>query len=153
VPTARRVLPLLVGLVVFYALVLGQRGWILLTGGRPAFVLLGVGVLVLPVLGLALVARELAFGRSMQALARDLAAQGHRPPDGLPRRPSGRVDRAGADAVFDRRRAEVEAAPADWRAWFRLALAYDDAGDRPRARSAMRHAVALHRGGPASGQR
>jgi hypothetical protein len=146
--TARRVIPLLVGLVVFYALVLGQRGWILLTGDRPAFVLLGVGVLLLPVLGLALVARELAFGRSVQVLARDLAAQGVEAADELPRRPSGRVDRAAADAVFGRRRAEVEAAPGDWRAWFRLALAYDAAGDRPRARSAMRRAVVLHRDRP-----
>ena len=37
----------------------------------------------------------------------------------------------------------------DWRAWFRLALAYDAAGDRKRARRAMRDAVALDRGRPA----
>jgi len=40
--------------------------------------------------------------------------------------------------------AETEAAPGDWRAWFRLALAYETAGDRTRARGAARHAIALH---------
>jgi Flp pilus assembly protein TadD len=55
--------------------------------------------------------------------------------------PSGRVDRAAADARFAERRAEVEAAPDDWRRWYRLALAYDDAGDRRRARAAMRTAI------------
>jgi Flp pilus assembly protein TadD len=58
--------------------------------------------------------------------------------------PSGRPERAAADALFETRREEVEAAPEDWQAWFRLALAYDDARDRRRARAAMRRAIALH---------
>ncbi|KTR54674.1 hypothetical protein SA11R_08410, partial [Rothia kristinae] len=62
---------------------------------------------------------------------------------------SGRIDREAADAAFPARRAEVEREPEDWRAWFRLALAYDAAGDRKRARRAMRDAVALDRGRPA----
>ena len=63
------------------------------------------------------------------------------PPE-LPRSPSGRVDRTAADELFDRRRVEVEAAPEDWRRWYRLAVAYDLAGDRRRARAAMRTAIA-----------
>jgi hypothetical protein len=35
------------------------------------------------------------------------------------------------------------ALPGDRRVWFRLALAYDSAGDRTRARKAARHALAL----------
>jgi Flp pilus assembly protein TadD len=38
----------------------------------------------------------------------------------------------------------VESAEDDWSAWFRLGLAYDDAGDRRRARAAMRTAIRLH---------
>ena len=38
---------------------------------------------------------------------------------------------------------EVEAAPEDWRGWYRLAHAYDLSGDRKRARSSMRHAIEL----------
>ena len=41
-------------------------------------------------------------------------------------------------------RAATEASPEDWRAWFRLALAYDAAGDRTRGRSAARHALELY---------
>ncbi|SOD74150.1 hypothetical protein SAMN05892883_3330 [Jatrophihabitans sp. GAS493] len=59
----------------------------------------------------------------------------------LPRRPSGRVDRAAADEYFAQRRKEVEAHPGEWQRWYRLAEAYDLAGDRKRAREAMRHAI------------
>jgi len=40
---------------------------------------------------------------------------------------------------------QVEAAPEDWRGWYRLGHAYDLAGDRKRARSAMRQAIELAR--------
>ena len=55
------------------------------------------------------------------------------------------VDRAAADEVFPRYRAETEANPEAWWAWLRLALAYDASGDRRRARSATRRAIALER--------
>jgi cytochrome c-type biogenesis protein CcmH/NrfG len=62
----------------------------------------------------------------------------------LPRTRGGRVERKAADAAFARRRAEVEQAPEDWRAWYRLAVAYGDAGDVRRGRRAMRHAIRLY---------
>ena len=40
----------------------------------------------------------------------------------------------------------AEAAPDDWRSWFRLSCAYDAAGDRKRARASMRDAVRLFQG-------
>nr|CTQ91963.1 FIG00820747: hypothetical protein [Kibdelosporangium sp. MJ126-NF4] len=77
-------------------------------------------------------------------LANRLADEGTLPDTAdLPRMPSGRVDRTAADAWFEQRRAEVEAAPEDWRAWFRLAHGYDIAGDRRRAREAVRKALDL----------
>ena len=81
-------------------------------------------------------------------LARELDAEGGLPVDELVRTPSGRIDRDSADAVFARRRTETEAAPEDWRSWFRLAVAYHDARDTPRARKAMQRAIALHDGRP-----
>ncbi len=51
------------------------------------------------------------------------------------------MEREAADVRFVQRQREVEADPDDWGAWFRLAVAYDDAGDRRRARSAMRTAI------------
>ena len=58
-------------------------------------------------------------------------------------RPSGRVVRSEADALFPAYRADVEAHPDDWRAWYRLGLAYDASGDRRRAREAVRRAIRL----------
>jgi Flp pilus assembly protein TadD len=56
---------------------------------------------------------------------------------------SGRIERDAADALFQTVRAEVEAEPDNWVRWYRLARAYDYAGDRGRARETMRKAVEL----------
>ena len=61
-----------------------------------------------------------------------------------PRTASGRIERDAADARFEVYEAEVGAHPEDWRCWYRLAMGYDDARDRKRARSAMRHAISLY---------
>ena len=129
--------------VLAYAAILGVKGVALVRSGSAVGVLLGLAVLVVPLLGVVLVAREIGFGRRCAALADVLAAEGGLPVDDLPRRPSGRVDRAAADEQFSAMRSEVEAEPDSWRAWFRLALAYDAAGDRTQARAAARHAIAL----------
>jgi hypothetical protein len=135
----------LVVVLAFYAALIGFKGVALLASGALVGQLLGTALLVMPVLGLFVVWREIEFGRRTAALARTLDAEGGLPVDDLPRRPSGRPDRRAAQDLFDRMRAQAEAAPEDWRSWFRLALAYDAAGDRTRARAAARHAIALHR--------
>ena len=127
----------------FYAVTIGWRGVLLLDDGRPAPVLLGLAVLVLPVVTGWAVWREVQFGLATERLGRRLDAEGGLPVDDLPRRPSGRIDRTAADAAFGTYRDEVEAAPEDWRGWYRLALAYDAAGDRRRARAAARNAIRL----------
>jgi hypothetical protein len=135
---------LMVVVVLAYSVMLGAKGIALLRSGSVVGVLLGLAILAMPLLGVTLLGRELEFGRRCAALADVLAAEGGLPVDDLPRRPSGRVDRAAADEQFERMRAETEADPDSWRAWFRLALAYDAAGDRTRARAAARHAIALN---------
>jgi hypothetical protein len=141
----------LVVVVVFYAGLIGFKGVGLLAGGSLVGQVLGVALLVLPLLGLLLVWREIEFGRRTAVLARELDAEGGLPVDDLPRRPSGRVDRAAADEAFGPRQAEVESSPESWQAWYRLALAYDDAGDRTRARAAVRKAIDLYDGQGARG--
>jgi hypothetical protein len=89
------------------------------------------------------VAAEIRFGLATERLGAQLDAEGVPPEPDLPRTTGGRVDRDAADALFEVRRREVESDPAQWRSWYRLALAYDLAGDRRRARDAMRTAVAL----------
>jgi hypothetical protein len=140
----RSVALLLTAVLVFYLVTLGWRGVLLIRDGRAVTVLLGLGLVLLPVLGAWATFRELRFGRATEVLARELDRSGGLPVDELPRRPGGRIDRVAADAAFERCRQEVEAAPEDWPAWFRLACAYDAAGDRRRAREAMRYAVGLH---------
>jgi uncharacterized membrane protein YccC len=129
---------------VAYAVLIGWRGVLLIKVGTAVSVGLGLAVLVIPIVGAYLVWRELQFGRRTEVLARELEAVGGLPVDDLPRRPSGRIDRAAADEAFGRYKAEAEAAPDDWRVWFRLSTAYDAAGDRKRAREAMRKAIGQH---------
>lgn len=138
------VLLLLVAALLVYGVLIGYRGVILVRTGTPISVLLGLAVLLVPLLGLALVGREIQFGRQCARLGARLESEGGLPDVDLPRRPSGRVDRQAADVWFREARAETEAAPEDWRSWFRLALAYDAAGDRTRGRAAARHAIALY---------
>ena len=146
-PRALRI-QLLIGLMclamVAYFVLLGRAGILLVTSGRPAAIGLGVAVFLLPVVGVWALVATLRAGYAHQRLAR-LARESGMELDvsALPRRPSGRIDRAAADALFDEVRTEVEAHPDDWRHWYRLARAYDYAGDRGRARETMKKAVAM----------
>jgi cytochrome c-type biogenesis protein CcmH/NrfG len=127
-----------------YFVTLTRTALALLRTGTPTAVALGVGVLLLPIVGAWATVATLRAGLAHQRLAR-LAAQDGVDLDvsALPRTPSGRVQRDAADALFDAVRTELEADPDNWRRWYRLARADDYAGDRTRAREAMRKAVAL----------
>jgi Flp pilus assembly protein TadD len=136
--TAKRVVALLVVALAVYFAVIGYRGVYLLGQDEARLQVLGVAVLVLPLIGVWVVVAEVRFGRATERLAARLDRADDPP---LPRTSGGRIDRTAADTRFAERRAEVEAAPDDWQRWFRLAVAYDEAGDRRRARSAMRTAI------------
>lgn len=131
-----------------YLVLLGQRAVLLVASGEPIGVAMGVALLVLPLLGAWALVRELVFGAHTQRLVGILDAEGGLPVDDLPKRASGRPVRTAADEQFLRYRDEVDAAPGDWRAWFRLGLAYDASGDRRRARHAIRRSIALYRSAP-----
>jgi hypothetical protein len=135
---------LLVAILTFYVLLVGAKGIDLVRQGGVVPVLFGLALIVSALLAIGLVLREVQFGRRTAVLGQALADEDGLPDDELPRSPSGRVDRAAADAVFERYRAETEAQPTSWRSWYRLALAYDAAGDRSRARRAARHALTLY---------
>jgi hypothetical protein len=143
---ARHVVVILVLALAAYFVLIGYRGIYLLGQHRVEYKVLGVAVLVLPLVGIWVVIAELRFGLDTQRLAEQLDAEGAPPEPELPRLPSGRVDRKAADGLFDQRRAEVEADPEDWRRWYELARAYDLAGDRRRAREAMRTAISKQSG-------
>ncbi|MCR2827041.1 hypothetical protein [Microbacterium sp. zg.Y909] len=132
-------------MLALYIVLVAQRGWLLLMSGEPVGVAMGVALFALPVLAAWGLGRELWFGVRAQQVGRRLEAEDGLPTETVSVRPSGRPLREEADALFPRYRAEVEAAPDDWRAWYRLGLAYDAAGDRRRARAAVRKAIALER--------
>ncbi|MBP2405515.1 hypothetical protein [Streptomyces syringium] len=138
----------LAAVLVAYFVLVGSRGVMLIQQGTLLTVAFGVSVLVLPFIGAWFLYQTTKFARAADRLARELDAEGGLPVDELVRTPSGRIDRDSADEVFARRRAETEDAPGDWRSWFRLAVAYHDARDTPRARKAMQRAIALHDGKP-----
>ena len=134
---------LTVALIAYFVL-LGQRGVYLLQTGTLVGIGLGVGVLLLPIIGAVLLVFELRFGAATARLARRLAQDGELPDDsGLARRPSGRIERASADAYFETVKVKVEADENNWRLWYELGYAYNLAGDRKRARAAMRRAIEL----------
>jgi cytochrome c-type biogenesis protein CcmH/NrfG len=142
--SARAVSWLLAGATVVYLAFIAQDAWLLIATGEPVAVMLGAGLLLLPVVGVWVVAAELRFGIRTAELSRELEQEGGLPVDDLPRTASGRLDRQAADERFQSARVDTEAAPKDWRAWYRLAVAYDDARDRRQARAAMRTAIRLH---------
>lgn len=134
----------LAAVLAVYFVIAGSRGVLLIEQGTPLTVALGLAVLVLPLIGVWFLWQTTRFAQQAERLARELEAEGGLPPDELRRMPSGRIDRDSADEVFARRKAEAERDPDDWRRWFRLAVAYRDAGDTPRARKTMQHAIRLH---------
>jgi len=134
-----------VAMLVYFVL-LGRMAIAMIASGRAAAVGLGLALLIMPVIGLWAMIATLRAGLAHQKLARLVAEDGMELDTGdLPRRPSGRIERDAADALFATVRAEVEADSDDWRRWYRLARAYDYAGDRRRARDAMKTALELHR--------
>lgn len=144
--SAKTVAIVLAVLLLGYLVLLGGRAFTLIGSGRAVFIALGLAVLVLPMLAALLILDQLRFGANTERLAKRLDGEGALPDvSHLPTRPSGRVERTAADAWFDEKHAELEAAPNDWRAWFALAQAYDLAGDRNRGRSAMRKAIELEK--------
>lgn len=132
-------------LLLVYIGLVGQRAWILLSSGDGVAVAMGVALVILPLVALWALAREVWFGVRAQQLATRLEAEGGLPEDSVAVRPSGRVVREEGAALFPAYRADVEASPDSWQAWYRLGLAYDAAGDRRRARSAVRRAISLER--------
>lgn len=135
----------MVGLLALYLVFAINYSFVLIGTGEPIAQAMGWALLVLPLIGLWALAAELAFIFRADRLFKILRAEGALPDEVTVRRPSGRPDPEAADRAFGRYRDEAEANPQSWRAWLRLGLAYNDSGDRRRARWATRRAIALSR--------
>ena len=125
---------LTVALLGLYLLFTAQRGVVLIASGNIAGILLGVGLLLLPVVGTWALVREVIFGARIQRMAQELDAQGKLPED------------TAASVELEKFADVLEANPDSWEAWFNLSCMYDVCGERKRARAAMRNAISLRRG-------
>jgi hypothetical protein len=130
--------------LVVYFVILGRMAMAFINSGRPAAIGLGLALMILPLIGIWAMVSILRAGLVHQRLARLIKEEGMElDVSSLPRMPSGRIRRDAADALFVTVRDELESDPGNWRHWYRLARAYDYAGDRSRARETMRKAVEL----------
>ena len=120
-------------------------GWSMIAAsGHVAMQGLGVGIILLTVVGAWATWAILRNGFELQRISAAAAAEGiELDISGLDHRPSGRLEHDAADALFDEVSAEYQADPENWRTNYRLARAYDHAGDRLRAREVMRTAMDL----------
>lgn len=134
---------LMAGLLALYLWATAYQAWVMIASGQPVAVVMGVALLILPAVGVWALVRELMFGFRSASLGKQLAAEGGMPFSDVEHTASGRVDRAIADAAFPSYAEAVDADSESWRAWFRLGIAYDAAGDRKRARASIRQAIAL----------
>jgi hypothetical protein len=130
--------------LLMYLVFLGRIAVLLITSDSVPAIGMGLALLVMPFIGLWAMIATLRDGFAHQRLSRLIAEDGMELDAGaLPRRPSGRIERDAADALFRTVREELDADPDNWRRWYRLARAYEFAGDRRRAREAMKTAVRL----------
>jgi tetratricopeptide (TPR) repeat protein len=130
-------------LLLVYIMLLTNTGLNLLTTGIVLAQAMGLLILAFPLVGLWAMVVEFRFGVAAEKLIARIEAEGAWPDLGIETRPSGRAVRSSADAAFAKWSAAAEQNPENFRAWFNLSLAYDACGDRRRARSAMRKAIAL----------
>ncbi|SEH84485.1 hypothetical protein SAMN04489835_4808 [Mycolicibacterium rutilum] len=130
--------------LVVYFLLLGRIAMAFIGTGEPAAIGLGLALLAMPLIGAWAMVSTLRAGLAHQRLARIAKADGMElDVSELPRMASGRIQRDAADALFVSVREELEHDPDNWQRWYRLARAYDYAGDRTRAREAMKKAVEM----------
>nr|WP_208321443.1 hypothetical protein [Microbacterium hydrocarbonoxydans] len=129
-----------------YLIVVGQRAVLMIGTGEPIAVGIGVALIVMPLIGAWALYRELRFGLAADRLGRSLDAEGGMPVAETELTPSGRIAKADADPLIARYAQEADAAPADWRARYRLGVVQDAAGRRKDARASIREAIRLSQG-------
>ena len=128
-------------LTLLWVFSLAGRGLILLQEPDPIAQIMGLAILVLPVFAVWSIFSELRFGFRAQKLGERLEVQ--RVPDlQLGYRASGKATTESAQREFERV-SQALSQGESWQLWFQLGQAYEANGDRKRARSAIRKAIAL----------
>ena len=133
------------GLLGVYLTLVGERSIALVNSAQPVAVAIGSLMLFLPLVAAWGIFLELRFGLRIEKLGNLLKKENAWPRFDFEFRPSGRPTKESAEAIFSRYRDAAEQDSSNWKTWFALGLAYDAAGDRARARKAMRSAIAVSR--------
>ncbi|CAM3749882.1 hypothetical protein TSST111916_04450 [Tsukamurella strandjordii] len=134
-----------IAMLVYIGLI-GVWAWMIMRRGGGANLGLGAGMILLGLVGLWILYSVLRNGYAHQRLAAQVKDMGRDlDVSDLPTMPSGRVQRDAADTLFAQVKAEYEDDPESWVNAYRLARAYDYAGDRSRARDWMTRAVAMEK--------
>ena len=141
---SRLVVGVLLFVVAFYALALLGMGAAFMAAGGLG-IIMGLGLYAVLVASVWAVVREVRFGVQSMRLARTLTEEDGVPLDTVARDELGRPDPLAAELEWQRRKGIVDNAPDDWRAWFMLGIAYDNARDRRQGRAAVREAIRLYR--------
>lgn len=105
---------------------------------------LGAAFMVLPVVAVWYLVNEWRMGMTVQRMRDRLEAEGRLPLWGEGAG-AARMAEDQAQDVYEVARRDVELAPEDWGAWYRLAFAYDALRDKAQARKALRYAAELYR--------
>ena len=133
-------------LTLIYVFLLSNTGFTMLGYDSAIAKAMGALILVFPVLAIWLTIAEFRFGIQIERLSKQIEAAGSWPQLDFEFRPSGRPTKESAVKVFGEYAKKVEADEGNYLNWFALGLAYDAAGDRRRARAAMRRALKINRG-------
>ncbi len=133
-------------LTLVYVSLLANTGFTLLTMDSAVAKLMGSLILVFPVLAIWLTVMEFRFGIQIEKLSKQIESEGNWPALDFEFRPSGRPTKDSAIRVFGDYAKKVAQDEGNYLNWFALGLAYDAAGDRRRARAAMRRSLKLNRG-------
>lgn len=132
-------------LTLVYVALLANTGFKLIGMDSAVAKAMGSLILVFPILAIWLTFMEFRFAVQLEKLTDKISAEGNFPQLDLEYRPSGRATKASAALVFEEYAKKVAADEDNYLSWFALGLAYDAAGDRRRARAAMRRALKLKR--------
>jgi hypothetical protein len=130
-------------LVVMYLVLVAERSFALIGSGEAIGIAIGSLMIFLPAVAFWGIFMELRFGLRIEKLGEVLKQENAWPQFPFELRPSGRPTKESAQEVFEQFRQRVISDESNWKTWFALGLAYDAAGDRPRARKAMRQAISL----------
>ena len=131
------------GFTLLYCALLTNTALNLLAAASLIAKLMGALLLVFPAVAIFFSVREFVFGIQIEKLGQSIEKAGNWPVFDLELRPSGRPTKQSAMQNFSAQQKLVEADEGNYLNWFALGLAYDAAGDRRRAREAMRRALKL----------